>query len=67
MTGRKECSESAFTALVRPPMTIVDQIRVSAAGQPAEATHVQEGQRVVVTLAREIELNEGQTLIVELN
>jgi non-lysosomal glucosylceramidase len=40
----------------------VNQIRVSSDGQPAEATHVQEGQRVVVTLAREVELNEGQLL-----
>lgn len=45
----------------------VDQIRVSAAGEPAEAAHVQQGQRVVVTLARETKLCEGQTLIVELN
>ena len=50
-----------------PQGSRVDQIRVSAAGQPAEAAHVQEGQRVVVTLAGETRLNEGQTLIVELN
>ena len=50
-----------------PQGTHVGQIRILASGQSADATHVQEGQRVVVTLAREIELNEGHSLIVELN
>jgi hypothetical protein len=48
-----------------PPGRRVLRIDASAA-QPVEARHAQEGERVLVTLARETELSAGQALEVEL-
>jgi uncharacterized protein (DUF608 family) len=53
-------------ALEVPRGSRVDQVQITAARQPIEAKFVQGGQRVVVTLAREIEIHEGQTIEVGL-
>jgi uncharacterized protein (DUF608 family) len=45
----------------------VDSVKVRAAGLPIEASHVQEGRRVVVTAASETQIGAGQTLEVELS
>ncbi len=50
-----------------PPGQRIGLVRVSAAGQPSEAAHAQEGQRVTVTLPREIQLREAEALVVNLS
>jgi hypothetical protein len=44
----------------------VQQVRVLAAGSAINAGHVRDGRRVVLTLAREVQIGEGQSLEVEL-
>jgi uncharacterized protein (DUF608 family) len=44
----------------------IKQVRVLAAGSAINAGHIREGKRVVLTLAREVQIGEGQALEVEL-
>jgi hypothetical protein len=45
----------------------VGGVKILAAGLPIEADHVQDGRRVVITVARETRVGAGQTLEVELS
>ena len=57
--GRLRLKTLAFNV---PEAFRVERITISAAGQAVEASQVQKGQRVEVTLAREVLLGEEQTL-----
>jgi non-lysosomal glucosylceramidase len=62
--GRLRLKTLAFEV---PEGRRIGSVKVRAVDAPIEASHVQEGRRVVVTLAREDQVDEGQALEVELS